>query len=85
MAIARRKGRRREVQKPQVQNRHLRHPLKKRDKRFVPEDHLHVTFGGLLGGVRAVWSKGRLDILPKPLSFANIGQGGTGGVPNVET
>jgi len=43
--------------------------LKKRDKRFVPEDHLHVTFGGLLGGVRAVWSKGRLEVFPPPISF----------------
>jgi hypothetical protein len=43
--------------------------LNKRDKRFVPEDHLHVTFGGLLGGVRAIWSKGRLEVFQPPLSF----------------
>jgi hypothetical protein len=43
--------------------------LRKRDKRFVPADHLHVTFGGLLGGVRAVWSKGRLEVFPPPVSF----------------
>jgi len=57
--------------------------LKNRDKRFVPEDHLHATFGGLLGGVRAVWSKGRLEVFPPPISLAaNREQNATTGPPN---
>ena len=43
--------------------------LKVREKRFIANDHLHVSFGALLGSARAVWSKGHLEIIPSGISF----------------
>ncbi len=38
--------------------------LKTLDARFVPEEHLTVTFEGVLGGAFARWNKGSLETIP---------------------
>lgn len=44
--------------------------LTERDKRFRPEEHLHVNFSEFPRKTVAVWSNGKLDVREKPRTYS---------------